>query len=910
MRSRLRARRRPTRTVIEATSLAAVLGLTVALLPASAAAADPGQPVSIGTDRAVYPVAEGHRVSIGVRISTSDGAPLAEPQTVDFSVGPDGPVPPDAATAGVDYAATTGSLTFPAGTASGAIRRFTIAAHRDGAAETAESVPVTLSTGSPGATVAAGPAVVINAHGLPYLDARLPVARRVADLLSRMNLTEKIGQMTQAERAAVDADRSLIAQWNLGSLLSGGGSTPTPNTPAAWLAMVNDYQSQAMRGRLQIPLIYGVDAVHGHGNAYGATVFPHNIGLGATRDPALVERIGHATAEEVRATGVTWNFAPCLCVSRDERWGRTYESFSEDPALVVQMTSVIAGLQGRRPDQLNDDDRVLASAKHYAGDGDTEYGTAAGDYRIDQGVTITSRADFARVDLAPYLPAIRGNVGSVMPSFSSVDWTEDGVGNPVKMHAHKELLTDVLKGRLGFDGFLISDWEGIHQIPDPDQPTDGGLTPYKVRTGVNAGTDMFMEPNSAPQFEALLATEVAAGRVGQARIDDAVRRILRKKFALGLFEQPYATADNLDLVGSTGHRALARQAVAESQVLLRNSGGALPLRRDAKLYVAGRNADNIGNQAGGWTITWQGFSGDAIPGSTILDGIRQVAPRAQVTYSEDASAPTAGAEVGVVVVGETPYAEGFGDVGGPRWGWDPADGGVQREPKSLRLRDEDRAVIDKVCSAIDTCVVLVVSGRPQVIGEQLGDIDALVASWLPGTAGEGVADVLFGRRPFTGRLSMTWPASEAQVPVNVGDAGYQPLYPYGWGLHTDPARDRLRAVAATLDDGAARSVRAALADRYWNRDGSPREAAGLLRHLAAAVSAPRGNGSERSRELIVSVARDAAQAAVVAGHAPAGWAALIADADHALATGDAGTAVRLLTRAVGGTAAVKGDHAG
>ena len=348
-----------------------------------------------------------------------------------------------------------------------------------------------------------------------YLDSAQPVARRVKDLLSRMTLEEKVGQMTQAERGAVAGDPSQIATLRLGSVLSGGGSTPTPNTPAAWVDMVNEFQSQALNTRLGIPIIYGIDAVHGHGNVYGATVFPHNIGLGSTRDPALVKKIGEATAEEVRATGIPWSFGPCVCVARDERWGRTYESFGEDPRLVSEMETIIDGLQGNGRAPVSAD-HVLATAKHYAGDGDTEYDYAAAAanvgqpwylqrYTIDQGITVTSRDEFSNIDLAPYATAIRRHgVRSVMPSFSSVDWIEDGVGDPIKMHAHQELITDVLKGRYHFPGFVISDWEGIHQIPDPANPGVGGLTPYKVRVGVNAGTDMFMEPFSAQQFEELL----------------------------------------------------------------------------------------------------------------------------------------------------------------------------------------------------------------------------------------------------------------------------------------------------------------------------------------------------------------------------------------------------------------------
>jgi len=617
---------------------------------------------------------------------------------------------------------------------------------------------------------------LIRNSGQPYLNTRLPIKARVEDLLRRMTLEEKVGQMTQAERGAVTNDASLVATWGLGSVLSGGGSVPTPNTPEAWADMVDRFQAAALQTRLQIPILYGVDSVHGHGNLLGATVFPHNIGLGSTWDPELVKRVEHVGAEETRATGPQWAFAPCVCVARDTRWGRTYESFSESPALVSKFAAAIEGFQGKN---LAATDRVLASAKHFAGDGDTEFGSAAGDYTIDQGITVTNRQDFARFDLAPYLPAVgKYDVGTVMPSFSSIDWTEDGVGNPIKMHANRELITDLLKGKLGYDGFVISDWEGIHQLP--------GDWAEQVRTGVNAGIDMFMEPNAYQSFETTLLDEVHAGRVSQARIDDAVRRILTKKFELGLFEKPYTDRTHLADVGSAQHRALAREAVAKSQVLLKNSGGLLPLKKNAKVYVAGRNADDLGNQAGGWTLSWQGASGQhRIPGNTILDGIRQVAPQAQVTYSKDGSAPTAGSDVAVVVVGETPYAEGFGDVGGPQWAYDPEDAGVPREPKSLDLQPVDRAVIDKVCGAIAKCVVLVVSGRPQVIpSAELSTIDSLVASWLPGSQGEGVADVLFGNRPFTGKLSHTWPRSADQEPINVGDPNYHPLYPFGWGLRT------------------------------------------------------------------------------------------------------------------------------
>jgi beta-glucosidase len=525
------------------------------------------------------------------------------------------------ATAGADYTATSGTLTFPAGTASGASRTVTVAAGADKTAETAETVPVAVTSSTAGVdTAKAAATVVIDANGLPYLDSRLPVAARVRDLMSRMTLAEKVGQMTQGERPAFADDPSLIAANLLGSVLSGGGSVPTPNTPEAWADMVDSFQAAALTTRLQIPILYGVDTVHGHGNLVGATIFPHNIGLGSTRDPGLVEDVEHVAANETRATGPQWAFAPCICVARDTRWGRTYESFGEDPSLVIAMETAIDGFQGPRASQLARPDRVLATAKHYAGDGLTTFGTGSGDFSIDQGIDEVSRADFDRLALAPYVPAVQQHrAGTVMPSYSSVDFTDDGLGNPVKMHAQQDLITNVLKGQIGFDGFVISDYNGIDQLP-------GDFADH-VRTAVNAGIDMFMQPANFAQYEATLLDEVNAGRVSTARIDDAVSRILTKKFEMGLFERPFTPRRNMDQIGSAAHRAVARKAVAESQVLLRNDGDVLPLKKNTKVYVAGRNADDIGNQAGGWTVAWQGISGDGvIPGTTVLDGIRKVDP--------------------------------------------------------------------------------------------------------------------------------------------------------------------------------------------------------------------------------------------------------------------------------------------
>ena len=579
------------------------------------------------------------------------------------------------------------------------------------------------------------------------LEAKLDA--KVRDLLAQMTLDEKIGQMTQAERLAFNDQNPAtdIRDYGLGSLLSGGGSTPEGNTPEAWRKMVDEYQKLALSSRLGIPLVYGADAVHGHNNVYGATVFPHNLGLGATRNANLARLIGRATAEEVAATGVQWTFSPCLCVAQDERWGRTYESFGEDPEIATSLSSVIDGYQWipGRPGS------ILSSAKHYVGDGGTKFGTSTNPgYLLDQGDTQVSEAELRERHLPPFKAAIARGVSTVMASFSS--W------NGTKMHAQKYLLTDVLKEELGFKGFIISDWHAIEQIP--------GDYPTQVRTGINAGLDMIMVPFEYKKFIATLKAEVLAGNVPQSRIDDAVSRILREKFRFGLFEHPYSDDRYADSFGGKAHRAIARKAVSESLVLLKNEGRVLPLESHrTRILVTGTNADDLGNQTGGWTITWQGKSGKNTVGTTILEGIRQtVDKRSTVDYVK---APTAeqssGYDVGIVVVGETPYAEGMGDR------------------TDLPLKAEDQAAVDNVCGATK-CVVVVVSGRPLIVTDRVNKMNALVAAWLPGTEGEGVADVLFGQRNFKGKLPITWPKSIAQVPSHKGDAGYDPLFPYGFGL--------------------------------------------------------------------------------------------------------------------------------
>ncbi|MEU6374654.1 glycoside hydrolase family 3 N-terminal domain-containing protein [Streptomyces sp. NPDC046909] len=789
--------------------------------------ADQSLRATVTTDAAVYPVSEGATASVQVTLATTGSAPVEDPVTVAYeTVG--------GTASDSDYTAVKGEFTFPAGTASGTSHTLRIRTLKDKSAESAETIPLKLTvTGAKAPTET--PQVVIDAHGLPYLDAKLPVKKRVADLLSRMSLAEKAGQMTQAERGAVAAGGDVTA-YALGSLLSGGGSTPTPNTAEAWAKMIDGFQLRAQATRFQIPLIYGVDAVHGHNNLVGATVMPHNIGIGATRDPQLAQRTGAVTAAEVRSTGIPWDFAPCLCVSRDERWGRAYESFGEDPALVDSMETVIQGLQGAANGRdLKENDKVLATAKHFVGDGGTTYGSSTtGSYTIDQGVTHVTRQQLEAVHLSPYATAVDRGVGTVMPSYSSLDVLGDGQG-PVKMHARADMINGVLKGRMDFDGFVISDWDGIDQIPG-DRASD-------VRTSVNAGLDMIMAPYAYKDVHATLVAETEAGRITAQRIDDAVSRILTQKFRLGLFEKPYADTSGASEIGSAAHRAVARQAAAESQVLLKNAGGLLPLRKSQKVYVAGSNADDIGNQTGGWTVTWQGSSGDIVPGTTILEALRKNAT--QLTYSKDASTPTTGYDVGVVVVGETPYAEGVGDVGNGH---------------DLELSAADKAAVDKVCAAMK-CAVLIVSGRPQLIGDRLGEIDALVASWLPGTEGDGVADVLYGKRPYTGQLPLTWPKSEAQLPINVGDTSYDPQFPYGWGLTT---------LTKVPDGGAA-----------------------TLKALGIAAAVAERTGADDEGRALVKKARLIVQQKPIT----AATAAPFADADHLLLTGRYGKAVEKLTEA-------------
>jgi beta-glucosidase len=582
---------------------------------------------------------------------------------------------------------------------------------------------------------------------------------KVAQLLAQMTLEEKIGQMTQAEQSGL---KSLddIEKYYLGSLFCGGNSDPkTGNGLKDWTDMYDEQQSRALKTRLAIPLLYGVDAVHGHSNVIGAVIFPHNIGLGCMGNPELVEKASRITAIEVKATGINWDFAPCVTVPRDERWGRTYEGFGEVPELAGELgEAAVRGLQG---EDLNDPLSILACAKHFAGDGGTAFGTGTprdeksggGRWPLDRGDTRLTETELKALHMQGYLTTIKAGVGTIMPSYNS--W------NGVKCSGSKRLLTEILKGELGFEGFLISDYNAIDELPG-DYRSD-------IEQSINAGMDMVMVPNKYQEFFTTLKDLVNEGKVPMSRIDDAVKRILRVKFAMGLINNersPLADRSLHAKFGSAEHRAVARECVRQSLVLLKNTKKTLPLSKSlARIHVGGKGADDIGNQSGGWTISWQGKSGQVTTGgTTILQAIKNtVANNTKVTFSLDGKGAE-GADIGIVVVGETPYAEMFGD----------------RE--DLSLAEEDVAAIENMKKTGIPVVVVLLSGRPLLIEKVLERADAFVAAWLPGTEGQGVADVLFGDYKPTGKLSFSWPRTKAQTPVNVGDPKYDPLFKYGFGL--------------------------------------------------------------------------------------------------------------------------------
>ncbi len=571
--------------------------------------------------------------------------------------------------------------------------------------------------------------------------------QRIDSLLAEMTVAEKIGQMTQVANESITPAE--VADCSIGSVLSGGNGNPSPNTPSAWTEMVGSFEVAATQTRLGIPLLYGVDAVHGHSNVGGATVFPHNIGLGAAGDEDLVERIGRATATEMRATGVRWTFAPTVAVPQDIRWGRTYEGYGKDPDLVAALGAAqVRGLQASDTGRL----AVLACAKHFVGDGATSWGTVArpkgvdwwdgwGDeWQIDQADARISEAELRSVHLPPYVAAIEAGVMTVMASYSS--W------NGVKLHAHRRLLTDVLKGELGFRGFVVSDWMGVDQI---DASYENAVV-----TAINAGVDMVMVPNDYQRFIGIMTRATSAGLVPKHRIDDAVRRILAAKFAAGLADPDRATPP-LSVVGSVEHRALAAEAVRRSAVVLKDNQ-ALPIPPGVgSVEVAGQAADDIGLQCGGWTVGWQGGSGPTTPGSTLLDGLRS-ATRSPIEFDRlGRFSDRDRSEVGVVCIAEPPYAEGPGDRAAPT------------------ASDEDRAVFARMRNRSDVLILVIYSGRPLIITDLIARADAVVAAWLPGSEAAALGELLMGLHPFEARTPQPWPGFVADLE----DPTATPLFPTG-----------------------------------------------------------------------------------------------------------------------------------
>ena len=601
-----------------------------------------------------------------------------------------------------------------------------------GAAAATALAPAACVTSRSGAGPQPSPADVATGRkaGVPAPD--------VEALLAQMTLDEKIGQMTQADKTALP-DGDEVRELFMGSVLSGGNSLPKPNDPATWAAMCDGFQSQALATRLGIPIFYGVDAVHGDGDVKGAVLFPHQIGLGATRNPELIQQAARVTAREVAGSGARWTFAPCVAVARDERWGRTYESYGESPELAELLgPAAVRGYQDAPASEPGS--AVLATAKHFLGDGGTNRG-------IDQGDTRVPLEELRRIDLPGYVTCLKAGVGSVMVSYSS--W------NDQPMHGNKALITGLLKDELGFQGFVVTDWAAIDKMAD-DYKQD-------VEVAINAGIDMVMVPINYRDFVADLKALVAERRVPMARIDDAVRRILRQKARFKLWERPFTDRALTAQIGSPAHRAVARQAVQQSLVVLKNDKSVLPLSASARVHLCGLRADDLGVQCGGWSVGWNGGRGAITPGTTIRQGFEQVLGVGRVTFSKDAAGAES-ADVVVAVVGEDPYAEGSGDR------------------DQLELSADDRALIVAAKRSGKPLVVVVLSGRPLILGDLVDGAAALVAAWLPGTEGAGIADVLGGAVKPTGKLPCSWPRDMAQVPINVGDRLYTPLYPYGFGL--------------------------------------------------------------------------------------------------------------------------------
>jgi beta-glucosidase len=580
---------------------------------------------------------------------------------------------------------------------------------------------------------------------------------QVRKIVAGMTLAQKIGQMTQPEIKTTTPEQ--VRQYYLGSVLNGGGSWPQGDKHASaadWVKLADAYYDASMSTDMavKVPVIWGIDAIHGNSNVYGATLFPHNIGLGAAHDPALVKRIGQAVGKAVRATGINWVFAPTLAVVRDDRWGRSYESFSENPGLVASYADAyVRGLQG----DLRGDATVVATAKHFMGDGGTDQGK-------DQGLNKSTRDEMINIHGRGYYGALGAGAQTVMASYNS--WTDAATGKEYgKMHGSRELLTGVLKEKMGFDGFVVSDWNGIGQVP--------GCTNASCPQAINAGVDMVMVPDDWKEFIANTIKQVESGEIPMSRIDDAVSRIVRVKLRAAL-HKPSASryAGKQDALQA---RALARQAVRESLVLLKNDSGALPLRHGQKILVVGKNADNLANQTGGWSLSWQGNdnkNSDFPNADSILSGIVEAGGKGKVTYSADAAnVDVSKFDAVIAVIGETPYAEGAGDIG----------------PSSTLRHSgrypEDLAVLEKVAGKGKPVITVLVAGRPLYANDLMNLSDSFVMAWLPGTEGKGVADVLFNDHAgFTGTLSFSWPKSVCQTVLNEGDKDYAPLFATGYGL--------------------------------------------------------------------------------------------------------------------------------
>jgi beta-glucosidase len=587
-----------------------------------------------------------------------------------------------------------------------------------------------------------------------YRNASVPNDQRVIDLLSHMTLKEKIGQMALVEKNSVYRLED-VRTYGLGGILSGFGGKPENNTPEGWKNMVASFTSLARKSRLGIPVLYGVDAIHGHSNVPGATIFPHFIGLGASGDATLVEDVARATKEELMATGVNLSYSPTYDMPEDIRWGRVYETFSDDPTLVSKLgAAYIEGLQSEAVSPATI--AVLATPKHYIGGGSMLWNTSSNEnFKIDQGTTPANETKLRSLYVPPFKDAVVAGAMSVMVGLNS--WGE------TKLSADTYLIQDVLKDELGFTGFVVSDWYSVYEIPGGDY--------VAAVTAINAGVDMVMLPFDYKPFIKNVTRAVRRGEISEARIDDAVRRILTAKFALGLFDIANTVPD-IASIGSLEHRALARDAVAKSVVLLKNSGGILPLKKTSMtIRIAGSAADNIGKQAGAWTVEWQGIDGNWLAGATsILDGIKKIAPaNTRIEFDAEAHFATSSpkADVGIAFVGESPYAEGWGDNPNPT------------------LSADDFATIERLKAVSKKVVVVLVTGRPLIITDEIPDWDAVVVAWLPGSEGAGIADILFGTKNFTGKLPLPWPARISQLPITTDGStrdGTPTLFPRYFGL--------------------------------------------------------------------------------------------------------------------------------